>query len=139
MEDRFKLNFWNESLKTMRPVEKIDFFTGDVTLYTENNILSFSNLKHGKLLQCTGLEDKNGKLIFEGDIVKKDHCEDFYVVEFCKKGHFAGAFCLKNIQSGKFTGFSQESIWMSDDTPKNWDEVIGNIYQNPELIKGEQE
>jgi uncharacterized phage protein (TIGR01671 family) len=108
-----------------------------VGISSDGKVIASPNVEVIALRQCTGLKDKNGKVIFEGDILKKDHREQFYVVEFCKKGHFAGAFCLKNTESGKFAGFSQESIFMPSDAPRNWDEVIGNIHQNPELIKGE--
>jgi uncharacterized phage protein (TIGR01671 family) len=87
-----------------------------------------------ELVQFTGLKDKNGKEIYEGDLIKKDHHQEIFEVIFCLKGHFAGSFCLKNRETGSFTGFSQESIWMPSDAPKNFDEVIGNIYES-ELLK----
>lgn len=88
-----------------------------------------------ELMQFTGLKDKKGKEIYEGDLIKKDHHQEIFEVIFCLKGHFAGSFCLKNRETGNLTGFSQESIWMPSDAPKNFDEVIGNIYENPELLK----
>lgn len=144
MKGRFQFRAWDKCNKVM--IDNVqDIYDGGNFDY---DVMKQDYLAHARCfgdilnddryitMQCTGLKDKNGKVIFEGDILKKDHREQFYVVEFCKKGHFAGAFCLKNTESGKFAGFSQESIFMPSDAPRNWDEVIGNIHQNPELIKG---
>lgn len=62
--------------------------------------------------QYTGLTDKNGKKIFEGDIMRNAG----NVVAFC-----GGNFCIN--------GDSPLSYWTET-------EVIGNIYDNPELMKG---
>lgn len=62
--------------------------------------------------QYTGLTDKNGRKIFEGDIMRNAG----NVVEF-----YGGDFCIN--------GDSPLSYWTGT-------EVIGNIYDNPELLKG---
>lgn len=92
-----------------------------------------------ELMQFTGLYDKNDKEIYEGDmIIKSNKYEDLglHIVEFanCLDWNYNG-FILKNIKSGKYANFSQNNIWWSDDKPSNWDEVIGNIYENPELLE----
>jgi hypothetical protein len=72
------------------------------------------------LMQFTGLHDKNGKEIYEGDILKANHT-DLLTVVFEN-----GSFCfVNNSNSG------------SDRLHQNRTEklfVIGNIYENPELI-----
>lgn len=78
----------------------------------------------GTVGQFTGLTDKNGKKIFEGDIVQgqdrlKKYLEVFEVVE-CKDGSFV------------IVGdFMTRYRWLDYDV-----EVIGNIHDNPELLKG---
>jgi len=82
------------------------------------------NIKDIELLQFTGLTDKNGVEIFEGDVVKNTPLNiDFHTkpVEVKWDKHFAGWL---------FGGNSAPHYYDADDI-----EVIGNIYSNPELIK----
>ena len=77
--------------------------------------------------QYTGLTDKNGKRIFEGDIVRgRDALEKGLVVEGYID-HQYGSFC---IVGDLITHFR----WMDYEV-----EVIGNIHDNPELIGGKED
>lgn len=90
------------------------------------------------LMQYTGLKDKNGKEIYEGDIVKTDFKQDgshesIQVIEF-----YEGAFGSRNKDDhfripALFSGRSTEGM------NTNYYEIIGNIHQNPELLKGDQQ
>ena len=79
-----------------------------------------------ELMQFTGLKDKNGKEIFEGDVLKfkftdceKDK-ENFIIVEcIFEYGRFVMCDSYKDSYS-----FDEEKV-----------EVIGNIYENPELLE----
>lgn len=82
------------------------------------------------LVQSTGLKDKNGKKIFEGDIVKgKFH---FHGVGWYDSGEGDYEVCdIVIFKDSKFTcrGFDLK------DVVNGSVEVIGNIYENPELLK----
>jgi len=80
-------------------------------------------------LQYTGLKDKNGKEIYEGDIVKTIDNWDKYGMQAgeINQVYFnAGGFRLKPKDKNRL-GF-----WIEDGKDV---EVIGNIHENPELIK----
>lgn len=76
------------------------------------------------LMQSTGLVDKNGKEIFEGDIVKmaKDVYSEPTYYEVVR--HRGGAYRLESKQHGC-------ELWL-----RHTDcEVVGNVYENPELLE----
>ena len=95
--------------------------------------------------QFTGLTDKNGKKIFEGDILQKwdvdyDKCIELNYIydeepmnatkkDVATMGRFP-VYWLRNESFG-YEGDDLES-------PNDW-EIIGNIHDNPELLKGGQQ
>lgn len=92
--------------------------------------------------QFTGLTDKNGVRIFEGDIVKcTDTINDFEfnsVVEFGNpNGEYNWGYQLKFI-SGEESNFDI-LCWVDMEETGAYIEVIGNIHDSPELLEGDTE
>lgn len=85
------------------------------------------------LMQYTGLLDKNGKEIYEGDIVKLEENmadTDLFFIRF--ENSWGGQYKAFIIKNGKI-----DKTWALDnDFDRYWEgEVIGNIYENPNLLK----
>ena len=86
------------------------------------------------LMQSTGLHDKNGKEIFEGDVISDGHTSrdirhhqtlGFYTIDGNGVEGFFG-------DTASLEGFEEVSKYMSENI-----EIIGNIYENPELLEME--
>ena len=79
--------------------------------------------------QFTGLVDKHGKRIFEGDIISTDLARDFLVVEF--KG---GAFVF-NCNDGDDDYYDHINASNELDNEYKYGEVIGNIHDNHNILE----
>ena len=84
------------------------------------------------LMQSTGLKDKNGKEIFEGDVVKYEVGCNTVTEEVAYDKNFAG-FGVRDADIDIIFTFLQ----LADVVDLISLEVIGNIYQNPELLEEE--
>jgi uncharacterized phage protein (TIGR01671 family) len=82
------------------------------------------------LMQFTGLLDKNGTKIFEGDIVYSGRKPHGYASEV--KWDYAIDDSSDYPNNRIDVGFS---IFLGEDDDPNTDEVIGNIYENPDLLE----
>lgn len=83
--------------------------------------------------QFTGLHDKNGREIYEGDIIFSEEYDIRHIISYDDE---RGSFIVTTAgdRYGTFTG-SIYQRWINDYEKK----VIGNIHDNPELMKGGEE
>jgi len=101
---------------------------------------SFFWQKEGTLMQFTGLKDKNGKEIYEGDILKYGNEEEypkttFSLVFWCE---FRAKFMDKKkfISGGGASGeLNSWDNYLDEIKDLDFCEVIGNKFENPELLK----
>ncbi len=81
------------------------------------------------ICQCTGLKDKNGKLIWENDIV---NCTDAECCGYISWNESEAGFYFNVLLEGG--GFDEEHIYDYQDCM----EVIGNIFDNKDLLESEE-
>ncbi len=123
MQDRFKFRYHNNN--KIYDVSAIDFTRsrGEIVSLDKMETL-MCKLDLNNLIQCTGLKDKNGKLIYQEDIVRDTSTQTVY-----KVSHKKCAFYLENEE---YIGYFHE---LSQCFSISRLEVIGNIYENPDLLK----
>ena len=115
-----KFRAWDKLNKEMFNVESINFQERRVY----KDVVSYRNFNNIELMQYTGLKDKNEKEIYEGDILSDGNNNNPHKVIF-KNGSFRAEF------EGDFDEYSFDLI----DVVAQGCEVVGNIYENFELIK----
>ena len=94
--------------------------------------LSSEEVDKNTICQCTGLKDKNGKLILENDIVA-------YWDTYSTENGWAEADCIGKVVWDDETLSFQVTNRLSAESYEVLDEcsVIGNIFDNPELLESE--
>ena len=121
-----KLRAWDLKTKKMHTVENINF-CGRKTVTVQYNPVKKICLDSVLLMQYTGAKDKNGIEIYEGDIIR--HQSGKYGTDFeIKWSPILCGFTAMQIESG------YPSPQLNQGT-MSYFEVVGNIYENPELVE----
>lgn len=127
---KLKFRAWHKSKEIMSEVNRIDFWSEEIEAIDFDE----SYLEDVNLMQATGIKDKNGIEIFEGDIVKRYKnpiikAEQEYEIETVMQRDASFVLVQKvgeNVKTMSFgTQFSRSDLL----------EVIGNIYETPEELE----
>lgn len=129
-----KFRAWDKELKTMFEVKSLVFTLNLATIASKNDLFpsrtcSFDDII---LMQTTGLFDKNGVEIFEGDIVVNQYGSVGYVAYLKQEAGFVVVLKKSDYRLG------HRNTGESYDVTNNHD-IIGDIYQNPELLESVEE
>ena len=135
------VRYWNKVFKKMTEPTTATGIRFVYKFIAEKASYSIDNPKIGEerfqnfvFMQCTGKEDKYGKLIYDGDIIREKYIDP-------DTGEAYQNFRIEKDE--KFSCFSQIAIgyeykegFPEYDFKEENVEVIGNIWQTPELLKG---
>jgi hypothetical protein len=125
-----KFRAWLKEDKKMVNIETIDFTDKSIQYLEKNEFINAYLLRRVsfddvELMQYTGLNDKNGKEIYEGDILFFRDENTKYVVVWQD-----AAFIIKSVEIRKY---SEKMCWL-DDT-EICCEIVGNVYENKNLLE----
>lgn len=128
MKPRFRA--WHKTCEEMGRIAFIRYRqSGEIAhlSFRGNTYSGLVKLDEIELMQSTGLKDKNGKEVFEGDIIKctRGCLHEVYIEKEYGGTYFGGmpAVYLKGLREGY--------AWTEHE------EIVGNIYENPELLEDE--
>lgn len=130
MNDRFRLRAWNKEEKEMYYDVEGQYDNGCNGMGTMDHQCLTDLLEDERYIveQCTGLKDKNGRLIYEGDIVRvTGDCmtiPPYLESKLAKVVWEINCFCF-NFPHEDESYFSE--CWDYD--------ILGNIHENPELLE----
>lgn len=135
-----KFRAWLKDDKRMVEVRSIDFHEeGNTITVNYNDIFGFEfNENEIELMQYTGLKDKNGKEIYEGDIIdihQTVNGQSVFVIEVTNTGLVIPRYAFD--KNYKYE-YNIRELLEFDEYDKEI-EVIGNAYQHPELLEDKSE
>lgn len=150
MQDRFKFRIFDkEQKKIVTTPRHFNFgIVNETVVLLEScpTVAGFYNKRIVKeyndviLMQSTGLKDKNDKLIYEGDIVKyfcpAEYCSDgLHKCPECYSGENGSVYYDEDLAMYEYRSKSDECPLTDNINTEEDLEIIGNIYENPELLE----
>ena len=141
-----RYRMWNRITSQLHLVDGLYFDDKEAECVDDDNVLRFVSFKNVELMQSTGLKDKNGKEIFEGDILEIQGIKmivkfgSYKYLETSKNnGHILGILhdglgfyveCINAADPDNISPFEPETLKNS--------QIIGNTYENRELLEDKE-
>ena len=139
MQDRFKFRYnFNNKIYNVYAID-LSHSKGEIVSLDGMETL-MCKLDLNNLIQCSGLKDKNGKLIYEGDIVKyfcpAEYCSDgLHKCPECYSGENGRVHYDEDLAMYEYRSESDQCPLTDNINTEEDLELIGNIYENPELLE----
>lgn len=136
MSREIKFRVWDVENKEMLNVQELDFeptFYGGRIAIRPDQYSDYFDTEDMILMQYTGFNDRCGKEIYEGDIVRCKKYIGGNFVDYCIEKGFV------EFKDGEFGLYRKQGYYQSLKKFLEYDyelEVIGNIYDNPESLGG---
>lgn len=127
MQDRFRYRVFDNDDRKMHDVIFLNYENNSVEWYNDKNKKRAAFIEEVPTAQCTGLKDKTDKLIYEGNIVKLSSGAIGFIVFECQ------AYAIRFSKKDKYRRVGL-GAYQSKEL-----EIIGNIYENQELLKEEEQ
>lgn len=137
MSRPIKFRAWDKEGKHMVQIDVLDLRVPKLVGKDERGYLHDMDLKYYELMQFTGLKDKNGKEIYEGDVVEFHAHVRAEWTDYYGKGKI-----VYRPDGMTFVVDTKEGDWLVEDTTHYEEpcfEVIGNVWEHPHLLKGEHD
>ncbi len=127
MNREIKFRAWDKINNKMCPIAGISFTNKDTWLRINDKQIMGANFSEIEIMQYAGLKDKNDKEIYEGDIINiinnsVDEEDGYFIAKY-------------DIETARYILSGNGLVYDFDNTYTNECEIIGNIYENPELLK----
>lgn len=136
MNDRFKFRAWNKTAKIMKEVSQLNFSEeqmGNLPNDSSKCTVHLCWQPSMIIMQCTGLKDRNGKLIYEGDIVRTwKFSTGVTKLSVIVWNETRCGFRLCDIDNYRRGIYRYPQSMVNVTTI----EALGNVYENPELLEG---
>ena len=119
-----KFRAWDKTTSKLHVVNGI-YCDNKKIHYIDDKRVRFVGFDNVIIMQSTGLKDKNGKEVFVGDIIK---CTRGCLHEVYIEKEYGGTY-IGGMPAIYLKGLNEGYAWTEDE------EIIGNIYENPELLE----
>lgn len=125
--NNLKFRVWDKANKEMLKIDFIDFFLEEIRVLENDGSCFSMKFSDVEIMQSTGLFDKSGVEIFEGDIVQ--YLDGEYSFVGVVENSAFGIYAKNKYDNYRFEDFADENTKEADVV------VIGNIYENKELLR----